>query len=175
MVDHNPTPKKSSNWVELCGIVWLPAEKWPPLVGKTTLGARILPINWYHFKWQTRLAEHREGGFGCICWEGDDYNDRAGWDGKRWEWWLVEQGAGGKATREWFIIDFHPRDDDEHTAGHIDGEKVIRELSLEGQIDRQTAVLPCIKMNLTKSYHSKLSHWSPLMSDQKPLGWQINY
>ena len=46
----------------------------------------------------------------------------------------------------------HPRDDDEHTAGHIDSEKVVGELSLEGQIHRQTAVLPCIKMTMRKNW-----------------------
>ena len=47
----------------------------------------------------------------------------------------------------------HPGDNDEHTAGHIDSEKVVGELSLEGQIHRQTAVLPCIKMTI---------NWGPL-------------
>ena len=46
----------------------------------------------------------------------------------------------------------HPGDDDEHAAGHIDSEKVVGELSLEGQIHRQTAVLPCIKMTMIKNW-----------------------
>ena len=48
------------------------------------------------------------------------------------------------------IHDVHPRDDDEHTAGHIDGEKVIGELSLEGEVHCQAAVLPWIKMTMIK-------------------------
>ena len=58
------------------------------------------------------------------------------------------------------IHDVHPRDDDEHTAGHIDGEKVIGELSLEGQIHRQAAVLPCIKVTHDKELEKILSFQS---------------
>ena len=45
----------------------------------------------------------------------------------------------------------HPGNDDEHTAGHIDGEKVIGELSLEGEVHCQAAVLPWIKMTMIKT------------------------
>ena len=34
-----------------------------------------------------------------------------------------------------------PGDDDEHTAGDVDGDQVVGELSLEHQVHRQTAVL----------------------------------
>ncbi len=34
-----------------------------------------------------------------------------------------------------------PGDDDEHAAGHVDGQQVVRELALESQIHRQTTVV----------------------------------
>ena len=34
----------------------------------------------------------------------------------------------------------HPRDNDEHTAGDVDGDQVIRELPLEYKLNLQTAV-----------------------------------
>ena len=36
----------------------------------------------------------------------------------------------------------HPGHNDEHAAGHVDGEQVVGELPLEGQVHRQAAVLP---------------------------------
>ena len=34
-----------------------------------------------------------------------------------------------------------PGHDDQHAAGHVDGQQVVRELTLKRQVDRQTAVL----------------------------------
>ena len=33
-----------------------------------------------------------------------------------------------------------PGDDDQHAAGHVDGDEIVGELSLEDQVDRETAV-----------------------------------
>ena len=35
-----------------------------------------------------------------------------------------------------------PGDDDEHAGGDVDGEHVVRELPLQGQLHQQAAVLP---------------------------------
>ena len=70
--------------------------------------------------------------------------------------WCTREEVGENDSQD----DVHPRDDDEHTAGHIDGEKVIGELSLEGQIHRQAAVLPCIKVTHDKELEKILSFQS---------------
>ena len=37
----------------------------------------------------------------------------------------------------------HPGDDDQHTAGYVNLDEIVAELSFEEQIHLQTAVLPC--------------------------------
>ena len=36
-----------------------------------------------------------------------------------------------------------PGHDDQHAGGHVDGQHVVRELSLQGQLHQKTAVLTC--------------------------------
>ena len=41
-----------------------------------------------------------------------------------------------------------PGDDDEHAAGHVDGDEVVGELPLEDQVHRETAVLPSVGLDV---------------------------
>ncbi len=64
---------------------------------------------------------------GRLCGHGEEGGDAEGHPGR--------DGVRVQPERD-------PGDDDQHAAGHVDGDEVVRELPLEHEIHRQAAVLP---------------------------------
>ena len=67
-----------------------------------------------------------------------------------------------------------PGHDDQHAAGHVDGDEVVRELALEHQVHREAAVLTCVGLHVAVAARVALNaEPGEICTNERASSWPI--